>query len=216
MRPSLSAWLLVAGAVGVGTWLLLLHRDPLPAAQTVSPSLKLAAKPDLAEAELRESAGPSSEYSAPANKDDFDNSPTTGVRTDHEFDDPKTVIGRPFPISESVKAVCRREEEDGLCLEALKVLAQMAEEPRDARWAAATETCLREWLSQSGEFTIRSVECRTKWCAIEVTSLYGPYPGIRSGDPLDGKLSNWGPMFGYETNPSSTRVTVTVFMFKRI
>lgn len=231
----LSACLLLAGAV-VGTGLLLLYRDSAPVTQTELLSPMLTSEPALSVAESPAASGDSlgvdqaagassdqtpisgrqpSEFSVPATQDDFDNSPTTGVLSGHESDDPNAVIGRPFPISESISASCRGEGKGSPCMEVVELLAQLAEEPRDPRWATETEASLREWLSHSSEFTIRAIECRTSLCAVEVASLYGPLAGFKYGDSPHGKLFNWISMFGYEADPSSARVTVTVQMFKR-
>jgi hypothetical protein len=230
-----SGWLLLAAAAGVSTWLLLPARDSPPIAKDLSSSSEAAPELILSSgespapsrdplgAETRNASSDqttasneqSSEFSVSGKQHDFDSLPITGVPIDHAIDDPNAVIGRPFPISESVSSGCEREGSDSPCMDVVNLLTQMAEEPRDLRWAKETEAGLQAWLSQSSEFTIRAIECRTTLCAVEVSSIHGPLGRFRYGEPPDRNVINSIPLFGYETNPSSARVTVTVRMFKR-
>lgn len=241
----LSACLLLAGAAGVGVWLVLPQSGPVPATRSVSPSLERSSESALSVVEspsasrdsvsveqgaaagadelttrrsVRNPAFPrqSTEFSTPAETDEFENTSPGHDRIGHELDDSNAVIGRPFPMSESVKSSCPREiAMRSSCIEVLDFLDQMAEEPRDPHWATVMEARLRQWILRSGDWTIRSIECRTSACAVEVSSLYGPLLGFRYGDPPHGALFNWIGLIGYETHPSSARVTVTLKTFKR-
>jgi hypothetical protein len=126
--------------------------------------------------------------------------------------DPESVIGRPFPVSKSVDEGCT----ESYCSEWRGLLGKFAQEPRDPRWAAQTEADLRALaLAEPEKYTVRSVECRSSLCVIEVASLFGGFSGIPTTSALYGKLFNGGAEFGFERDPSSARITVTVQTFER-
>jgi hypothetical protein len=58
------------------------------------------------------------------------------------------------------------------CLEATRILALMAAEPRDSAWADRTESALSKWIESlaSEGATARNVECRLSWCIVELGS----------------------------------------------
>jgi hypothetical protein len=129
------------------------------------------------------------------------------------------VVGRQFPVSESVEAHCKSistKDQDG-CGEVHALLSRLAQEPKDATWAPATEAKLRDLiLTEPGKYAIRAIDCRMSLCVTEVASIYGPYFGdIPSGDPLSSQVSPWIGTFGYEHDTSSGRITVTLLTFKR-
>lgn len=123
-------------------------------------------------------------------------------------------IGRPFPLSASMQAACKVEF-DG-CKRLYDDLSTLAQEPRDPHWSDAMETKLRNYVeAESGDFTIRSLECRSSVCAIEVASMNGPLPS-----PSSSTLDNWvlaeAAEFAYEHNgPAGGRTTVTFQTFDR-
>jgi len=127
-----------------------------------------------------------------------------------------TVIGRPFPVSKSVKDPCRI----GPCLEVVQLLSKMAKEPRDLAWAADFEARLGEIvMAAHGEFTIRAIECRRSLCAVEVASVHGMFPfetRIESSQ-LTPQEVLWVGIgdFGFETDSSGNRVTVGLTIFRR-
>jgi hypothetical protein len=129
--------------------------------------------------------------------------------------DPTSVIGRPFPVSASVEKGCRRGVDT--CDEVYELLLEMAQEPRDFAWATDMEAKLRDYVKniEPDKFSIRTIECRTSLCVVEVASIHGPLFGIQYKAPLYKKLSNSIGMFGYEADPSSARVTVTLLAYTR-
>ena len=130
-----------------------------------------------------------------------------------EEEEPNAVVGRPFPISESVVSSCL---DDGVSCNHVKALIdQFVEQPRDLFWAPEMEAGLREVFSQSSDITIRAIECRTSLCAAEVASPQRPYSGIPATVPLYEKLFNGPGVYAYESDPSSFRVTVMLITFKR-
>jgi hypothetical protein len=80
------------------------------------------------------------------------------------------------------------------------------------------EARLREYVTtdESGKYPIRSLECRTSVCVVEVGSTFGPYFGVfRDGDALYKRVSAEIGAIGYETQPDGSRVTVTLMPYTR-
>lgn len=130
--------------------------------------------------------------------------------------DATAVIGRPFPVSTSVMTACRSLGRT--CAEELEgLLQQFAQEPRDPAWATDIEAKLRHRVMtvEPGKFLVRSVECRTSLCALEVASIYGRYPRSASDDVLSDGLFHSDSIFGYETDSSAARITITLALFER-
>ena len=125
-----------------------------------------------------------------------------------------SVIGSPFPISASVEAACRGFV---VCDETREMLSKMAQEPRDSAWATEMEMKIQENVLSQGpdKYTIRDIECRSSLCAVETASSFGLYFGPGYPDPLDRSLHAMVPIWGYETDPSGVRVTVTLKILKR-
>jgi len=91
-------------------------------------------------------------------------------------------IGRPFPLSQSIRDQCDqflRQGPNSICDGLFRALLAMAEEPVDSRWAPAIEAQLRAKITEAGQYTIRSVECRTTKCAIELVSPDGDFLAYR-------------------------------------
>ena len=130
------------------------------------------------------------------------------------------VVGQPFPVSESVTEACKPTRPGvfrwSSCDEVSELLAQMAKEPRDERWAAAKEEVLRAHTEKEpGRFTIRALECRKSICFVETASLSGAML-----DPSYGYLKEHGlaaryPVFASETDSSGALWTITLFPFVR-
>jgi len=144
--------------------------------------------------------------------------PTSG-KTD-SADAPKTarteddVVGRPFPVSASVEKMCKASDD---CPELTDLLVQFSQQPRDVEWATAMESGLRSLAeAEPDKFAIRGLECRTSLCVIEVASTYGPFsPVIPRDNPLATSLDDGFGDFGYETDPTSAWITVTLLTYKR-
>lgn len=139
---------------------------------------------------------------------------TTGLGTD------RSVVGQPFPVSESVNEACKPTKPGVFrwesCGEVSQLLAQMATEPRDEQWAVAKEEVLRAHTEKEpGRFTIRALECRKSICFVETASLFGVMR-----DPSYGYLKEHGlaaryPVFASETDASGALWTITLFPFVR-
>jgi hypothetical protein len=142
---------------------------------------------------------------------------------DTEASNPSDVIGRPFPVSASVEAertscVARGSTDVGVCDVVQRLLLKMAQEPRDPLWATDMEAKLRQHLTttEQGTLSIRTIECRTSLCAVEVASLSGPYFGnLDSNAFLHESLFTWMATHGYEPDPSGASITVTLITFER-
>jgi hypothetical protein len=132
--------------------------------------------------------------------------------------DPRAVVGREFPISDSVRASCIRNREGTACEdETIDMLERMAKEPRDLLWAPQTERRLSDLIrSRTEEVEIRAVECRTSICAIEVASTFGPYlAGLDADALLSRNLREWGGMHAHEPVIGGARTTITVLVYER-
>jgi hypothetical protein len=139
-----------------------------------------------------------------------------GNRTRQVLGTDTSVIGTPFSVSKALVAACKRD--DSLCPGMYKTLTKLAQEPRDNAWASQTEAIIQNQIESQGpdKYSIRSLECRTTVCAVEVTSLFGPYSGLRYSDDVKYSLrTGLGTVGAYETDPFGARVTVTLMTFTR-
>lgn len=136
-----------------------------------------------------------------------------------------SVIGRPFVVSTAIETDCKKKGEDSICADVHQHLAKLAQEPRDQLWAAKMEELIQNDVesTQSNNFRILDIECRSTVCAAEVestfsnTGIYGSYMGgMQPGhDALKASLQTNFNTFAYDTDPSGARVTVTVITFTR-
>lgn len=124
--------------------------------------------------------------------------------------DPRSVIGRSFRVSASVRAACRSFG----CPYLDQDLAKFVQEPRDPQWSGEVEATLQDLVeSEPGKYAIRDIECRTSICMVEVASIYGQFPAV-AYRTLDSAYQS-GAEFGIERDVSSAKTTVTVITFNR-
>lgn len=86
------------------------------------------------------------------------------------------VVGRRFPISDSIRAACEGEKsyQQDFCDTAAALVAQTSNEPREEPWATHAEKAIRDLVEQEpGKFAIRGLECRTSVCFVETASIFG-------------------------------------------
>jgi len=126
-----------------------------------------------------------------------------------------SVVGRPFPLSPSMKAKCRVD--DG-CAPELRLLKQFSQQPRDPVWAPKMEAGLRDLVMSQPGYSIRAIECRTSLCVAEVASGLGMFNFIATTGPYgsDPSLSSMHAVYpetAYEHDP--TYATVTLVTFQR-
>jgi hypothetical protein len=162
----------------------------------------------------------------PGGRDSVD--PTVGSQTSlprppapHPSND-MSVVGHRFAVSPSIDAGCN---DPGLkavhfCDRLQANLADMSKESRDSAWAADMETQLQDFVASQryDPSSIRNVECRTSWCAIEVASIYKSFVGIFPyADPLMRQLDRDGYSWatGSEPDPTGATVHVVVQMYRR-
>jgi hypothetical protein len=165
-------------------------------------------------------SGPASTNPAVTPRQDSGSESQTPSSVNTEASDPAAVIGRPFPVSASVVAKCRSWSTKGgneICDEVHRTLSEMAQEPRDPAWATDMEAKLRNLVlaQEPGDLSIRSIECRQSLCAVEVTSLIGPYCELHYDDLVKINMSNGLCIHGRETGPSGARVIVSLESFSR-
>jgi hypothetical protein len=127
----------------------------------------------------------------------------------------KSVVGSAFPISASALSACRNHG----CDEVREKLTEMANEPRDNAWATQMEIEIQNNILSQGQdkYAIRDIECRSSICAIETASVEGQYLGPSYNDPLRSSLTGGEliPIWGYETDASGVRITVSVIVLMR-
>jgi hypothetical protein len=132
----------------------------------------------------------------------------------HHGEEVSKSVGVPFPVSSAVQKTCGEfSSSETDCHELYKARADMAQEPRDPDWAETMEAALRDVVSrESGEYVIRTIECRTSLCGVEVASNYGQFP---NKDIEPAPMSLVDKMTGYEYDAAGERVTVTFWMLRK-
>lgn len=125
-------------------------------------------------------------------------------------------LGIPFPTSDSVNRACEEMEHLGSanCQDHYSALAKLASEPRDEEWAASIAKSILSVVASQPEFFIRSLDCRTTLCAVEIESTIGAFDR-HEARKLDKYLVRVDRVYGYERNNSNQRVTVTSMTFRR-
>jgi hypothetical protein len=128
------------------------------------------------------------------------------------------LIGRTFPVAASVDRACKETFQE-VCDRLKEDLAKMASEPRDSAWATDMEAKLRQYVMSSGPsaFNVDNIECRTSWCAMEVSSPYGSVVGsIPYSNMLSNEMRMWDDSWGYETDQLGEKFTITLSVYKRL
>lgn len=133
--------------------------------------------------------------------------------------DANAVIGHPFRVSASVEIICKRfsSGDRDSCSEVHRVLSEFSQEPRDLAWATNIENRLLA-LAESDNYTVRDIECRASLCVGEVASIYGRFPWMEvlgKDAVLEKSLLPVVATYGYETDPSMGRTTVTLMTYIR-
>lgn len=128
----------------------------------------------------------------------------------------RSVIGRPFPLSDSMIANCKRyaANDSRNCLGTMELLSRMANEPRSEPWATSMEEKLRAFVTvEPDKFMIRALECRTTICFIETASLFGPLLEVDYAFAKASGLNSHLTEFSHEKNSWGARVTITLEPF---
>ena len=135
-----------------------------------------------------------------------------------ELMDARTAIGRPFPVSPSVERECMRAIRPGVtCIATREFLAELSKEPRNIPWARDQERRLEAGINALGpdKYAIRSIECRSTRCAVEVAAN-DVYLGDIEGDPeLEQNLLPGIATLALEKGSNGERIVVTVSTFER-
>jgi hypothetical protein len=134
-----------------------------------------------------------------------------------------SVVGHPFPVSESILAACERANPSKWCTPNKKLLDEMAEEPREEPWATMAERAIRALVElepgtempRAVTYTIRALECRTSICFVETTSIMGAfYTQLYYFEETSGLTAQYS-ISGTETDASGNKVYVTLWPFER-
>lgn len=140
-----------------------------------------------------------------------------------ELSDPNEVIGRPFPLSASVRHHCESSLPN-VCVYGFNGLALMEQEPRDPVWAPTMEAKIADSVAvEASNASLRTVECRKSICVYEVATTYGSYTGpsyefMAANNVLRGNLTRgiaaW--MHGFEIDSNGVHIKVEVtFLVRR-
>jgi len=123
----------------------------------------------------------------------------------------------PFAVSPSIYSACNDPGIKAVhfCDGLYRNLAQMEKEPRDPAWATTMEKELLAYVEHDlKESSVRNVECRMSWCAIEVESTSRsfhsqfPYPS-----ELSKKLTpqNWAVSTEKDSTGVNTEVVAVTY-----
>jgi hypothetical protein len=147
------------------------------------------------------------------------NSTAIAVLTFPQISTDRPVVGLEFRLSPSVVEECQRALGLG-CRQLGEFINEMAHEWPDPMWAADMEARLSQLVTRGDRhnYRIRSLECRSTRCAIEVASEVDyARVSLVSDDVLDRAL-RWSGFSAaaWEENPSGGRTTiVTVAAWER-
>lgn len=134
-----------------------------------------------------------------------------------------SVVGHPFPVSQSILARCestRPSYRPASCEPDKKLLAEMLGEPREEPWATKAEGLIHGLVEnvekkESGNFTIRALECRTSICFLEVASIFGPFTTTLYEFERDSGLRAEYPVDTVETDENGAKAHVMLWPFTR-
>lgn len=137
-----------------------------------------------------------------------------------------SVVGQPFAVSESILARCEptRESYRPLACESDKrLLAEMAEEPREEPWATEAERAIQALVElepgtqmpRAVTYTIRALECRTSICFVETASIFGGFHSRFYPFEKNSGLHAEYPVDSVETDKTGAKVHVTLWPFTR-
>jgi hypothetical protein len=124
----------------------------------------------------------------------------------------RSVIGRPFAISELMQAELRKSD---VFRPARERLEQLAREPRDDAWAKLAEFQVQDLIVADGN-SIRNIECRTTVCAVEMVQV-NALDIVTIEQQLKG-LGLWGPesmTSANDTDGDGNKIQVTIFSILR-
>ncbi len=182
--------------LGIGSWRMYFRGDHASSATTADTT-------EVGNAASQETTGaPTPEASKPAP------SPPANVAGD-------AFGAGSFPVSASVQKLC---QQPAGCEGLKAALREVEHEPRDSGWATDMEKDLKEYAQSLGsnKYTVRSVECRTSLCAIEVAFLADLLPfALPHDSPLGSRLSATESWTGKEINQLGAAVTVMLSIYRR-
>ena len=131
----------------------------------------------------------------------------------------RSVVGRQFPISGSVRPDCSGN--GGVECELADSLTKFSQEPPDVNWAHLVEERVRSIVeSRNPGFAIRNLECRATLCVMEVESTQGQLSSRRNLTWEEGLAARVLPLVtttGEEVPKyGQNYLTVTLQIYERI
>lgn len=123
----------------------------------------------------------------------------------------------PYVLSESVKQECARIAHlaKADCNDHLTAIARLASEVRDPAWADATEESIRSIVDSQPGFRVRSLECRSSVCALEIESPTSIFRQ-KHFQAISADITDIDRILVHEHPSSSLRVKVTSITFQRL
>lgn len=128
----------------------------------------------------------------------------------------KSVAGRLFDVSESVKQACKTDTIE--CPLVMQSITSMIKEPRDLQWAAAMEETIQAAVDARGsdKYVTRNLECRTSICILEVeVHVPGGFNGRYDKSVTTRLTPNAAAISVAEYDSSGARFYVEVMDFHR-
>jgi hypothetical protein len=136
-----------------------------------------------------------------------------------EIQDAASARGRPFPISQSITRRCTREgANDPTCRASRDFVRDFQVEERNILWARDREERIERSINAlgAGRFVIRSLECRTNRCAVEVAANGETYiASLESDAELQRELVAGPATMSFEEGEGGTVMVVTLMGFTR-
>jgi hypothetical protein len=130
----------------------------------------------------------------------------------------ESVVGQPFPVSESILAACKESRRDRTCERGMSLLATFAQEPRKDLWASTSERAIRALVElepgtnrpRAMTYTIRNLECRKTICFVETASHMKRFSTQFFYFESSNSLNAGYAMDGTETKEDGTKIFVTL------
>ncbi len=134
-----------------------------------------------------------------------------------EDSDRRSILRQPYVLSESIKEECARIAHlaKADCNDHLSAIARLENEVRDAGWADATEASIRLIVESEPGYRVRSLECRSSICALEVESPTDVF-SQKHFQAISARISDIDRVFTYEYPSQGVRVKVTSITFQRM
>lgn len=136
----------------------------------------------------------------------------------------ESVVGQPFPVSQSILAACEKYTRRSECEPNRALLVKMAEEPREEPWASSAERAIRALVElepgtdrpRAITHMIRNLECRKTICFVETASQMERFHTQFFHFEQDNRLRAGYSSISTETQADGIEVHVTLLPIQRV